>query len=67
MISSCDVFILHLYIYFCVLFYDILPGTTLSEENVSLISDITSTTNIMISGEPTRVISDGKLMYMRKE
>ena len=63
MISSYDVFILHLYIDFCVLFY-ILQGSTLNEESVSLINDITSTTNITISGELTRGIYDGKLMYM---
>ena len=40
----------------------ILLGTTSNDKTVSLISDITSTTDIMISINPTSGISDG--IYM---
>ena len=53
-----------LYIHFCVLFNDILPDTTLSEESVSLIGEVTNNISIMTSGEPTSGISDSELIFM---
>ena len=49
---------------FCILFYDILQGNTLSEEVISLIGDITSIIIIMTSVEPTSGISDSELICM---
>ena len=47
------------------MFYDILPGTTSNDEiAVSLITDITSNTSIIILGGPTIGTSYGELMCM---
>ena len=50
------------YFYWCIVLFLILLGTTSNDVTASLISDITSTTDVMISIIPTSGISNG--IYM---